>query len=101
MIADDSYEIKDPSHAKLIENYIPDDSTNPSEQFERCYLKVSYDHTISQNVTSMMNSSIINDEFGNFTMQKCDSWVYSKEHYNETLVTEVSIFLLIKFSIIN
>lgn len=95
---DDTYEIMDDSHEKLIRNYIPESSSSLAlsnrsnkenytyHQIENCYVKIFID----PNMKNSMNetSSIIN--YGtNFTLKKCDTWVYSKEHYNITIVTEV------------
>ncbi len=80
MLANDTYEIQSVEQKYLIETYIPLDSNN---EYDKCHLK-----------QFEKNSS-------NYSIVKCDSWVYSRQYYEETLVTKVLLISLINKNKIN
>jgi hypothetical protein len=69
----DTYESMGIWHDLEIKKYIPLENNN---QFKKCLIK-----TYSTNGE-------------NFTLQKCDSWVYSKKYFEATLNSEVFYFNL-------
>jgi hypothetical protein len=72
MLLNDTYEIKSKQQEDLIEKYIPLDKNS---KYDQCHIK-SYDTNFTSNFT-------------NYTIIKCNSWVYSKAYYDETIVTRV------------
>jgi len=76
IIANDSFEIIDEWHQSEINKYIPlakEKSIN--NPYEKCYIKI-------------FNSNDTLNANNNFTLEKCDSWVYSKKYFNSTLITD-------------
>ncbi|RMZ96378.1 organic cation transporter -like [Brachionus plicatilis] len=72
--ANDTYEIQNENHQSLIDKFIPFLSDKSFKGiYEGCTVK------------TFMNSSSSN----NFTINYCSEWVFSKEYFESTLVTEV------------
>lgn len=69
----DTYEIVDESHRELVDKYIPTSHTSVKSNYDSCNLK-EFD-----------NSSISD----NFTLVRCNEWVYSKEYFQDTLISDV------------
>lgn len=71
----DTYEIQGGYHQSLVDLYIP---LSTDKSFKGIYDKC--------NVKSFMNKT-------NFTVEQCNEWVYSKQYFQSTIITEVlSIF---------
>lgn len=72
----DTYEIQDNYHQSLIDMYIPISGDKSLKGiYEKCKIK-SYQNTSN-----------------NFTLNQCTEWVYSKQYFQSTLITEVCFFL--------
>lgn len=74
-LPNDTYEIYSEYQRKLVDFYIPF-KNNDSTKYDTCHIK-KYES----------NSANLN-----FTLVKCDKWVYSKKYFEETVSTKV-IFL--------
>lgn len=70
-LANDTYESMGEWHDSEILKYIPFEKDN---QFKKCLIKA---YTTNEN----------------FTLEKCDSWVYSKKYFEATLNSEVTFFI--------
>lgn len=71
----DTYEISGDYHSNLVQKYIPLSKENSlNEIYDNCHL-ISY-----ENVTEAGNVS---------KLVECDEWVYSKEFYERTIISEV------------
>jgi hypothetical protein len=77
-ILNETFEITDEGHHKLIDKYLIKISEN---QYDKCSIKY-FPANFSQNVT--------ND---NFIIRKCDDWLFSDQYYGKTIVTDVSMML--------
>ncbi|KAK3087370.1 hypothetical protein FSP39_005127 [Pinctada imbricata] len=76
ILSNDSYEIQSDGHQKLIDRYIPESKTDLTE-YEKCTsLTLQTNHSDSLNVTQKQSPS------------KCSSWVYDKETFSSTFVSE-------------
>ena len=69
-------------HEKLINKYIPASKDNFKSDFDKCHMR-KY-HKDENLVTEINDPRTIN-----FTLVKCNKWVYSKEYFEATLNTEV------------
>ncbi len=67
----DTYEIVDEHHLNLVKKYIPLSTSSIKEDYDNCNLK-SVNSSSNQNLT------------------KCSRWVFSKQYFEKTIVTEVS-----------
>jgi hypothetical protein len=67
-LANDTYEIWGNEHEILIEKYIP--LKSESNKYDKCNLKI-----YGSNETD-------------FALQKCDRYVYSRQYYDKTIITE-------------
>lgn len=72
----DTYEIHNEHHQGLVEKFIP---TLNDKSFKGIYEKC--------NIKLYLNNSS-----KNFTLSQCNEWVFSKEYFESTLVTEVKFF---------
>ena len=71
----DTFEIQNAEHQKLIDKFIPaPDKAGLANKYDQCKIK-----NFSSNI--------------NFTIVSCDKWVYSKEFFGDSMITEVSFLL--------
>lgn len=73
----DTYEIQNEYHKSLIDVYIPFKNSH-NNTYDSCNIK-NYDQ----------------NKINNFSLVKCDKWVYSKKYFDETIVTQVEISIFI------
>lgn len=74
---DDTFEIKSEYHKNLIDKFIPFLSNSSFMGiYEKCTVR----------------SYLDNKSLDNFTINQCNEWVFSKEYYENTLITEVVLF---------
>lgn len=74
-LANDTYEIQGDWHQALVNKYVPLDKLDAfKSKYDKCNL-YAYSDT------------------GNVTKQKCDAYVYSKQYFESTLITDVNISL--------
>ena len=69
----DTYKIQNEYHRELIEKFIPSPKDSSLGKYDQCKIK---------NYTS----------FENFTINSCGKWVYSREFFKDSMITEVSKF---------
>ena len=70
----DTYEIANDYHSELVNKYIPP----PKDKT----FKDDYDKCQYRDYNKPTNGE-------NFTLVKCDKWVYSKKYFQESIITEV------------
>ncbi|RNA15634.1 Organic cation transporter [Brachionus plicatilis] len=70
----DTYEIQSDYHQELIDTFIPESKNSFKEKYDTCNLRVF-------NKTDKANSSLT----------KCSEWVYSKEYFESTLMSDWNI----------
>ena len=75
MFPNDTYEITSSEQQDLVDKYIPLDK---DKHIDQCHLKV------------------FDGPNANFSLIKCDSWVYSRQYFEETLVTKVRTLIDLK-----
>lgn len=68
----DTYEIQNKYHEQIIDRYIPESKDSFKEKYDTCVLRVF-------NQTDKDNSSLV----------KCNEWVYSKQYFEKTLMSDV------------
>ncbi len=76
----DTYEIVDEHHLNLVKKYIPLSTSSIKEDYDNCNLK-SVNSSSNQNLT------------------KCSRWVFSKQYFEKTIVTEVSTETICKVNL--
>jgi OCT family organic cation transporter-like MFS transporter 4/5 len=72
-LANDTYEVWSDYHKEQIERYVPlskDTAASYTDIYDKCHIKV-YENSLA-----------------NFTLAKCDQYVYSKEYFKGTLMTD-------------
>ncbi len=65
----DTYEIQNDYHKEMIQKYIPPPKDEFLGDYDGCHLK------------------IIDNE--NVTLESCQSWVYSRKYFKETMISKV------------
>ncbi len=83
-LENDTYEIWGDYQQELVNMYIPL-NTDPkiNDKFDKCHVKSYFNDTL---VELLANSS-------NYTLTTCSEYVYSKQYYQNTLVTEVIFYV--------
>lgn len=69
----DTYEIIDSNQQQQVNKYIPLSGGSVRGKYDSCYLKSYEDQATSDN----------------FTLVKCTEWVFSKEYFESTIVSDV------------
>ena len=70
----DTYEIQNEQHKSLVNKFIPlDYNIMTSKNYDRCKIK-----------SFSLNSSEMN-----FTLDRCNEWVFSEKYFKKTIVTDV------------
>ena len=78
-MVNDTYEIWNEEHKKIIEKYIPpNEAGSIKEEYDTCHYRLYFNESIE----------ILSNKT-NFTLVKCHEWVYSKQYFESTLITEV------------
>lgn len=73
-LENDTYEIANEYHQELIDRYIPPPQDKSfKDKYDKCRIQLFNNESSSPN---------------NYTLVKCNEWVYSKQYYGETLFTE-------------
>jgi hypothetical protein len=71
-LANDTYEVWNGFHQEQIEMYVPlKKDASYKNMYDNCHIKVYSDNDLA-----------------NFTLAKCDEYVYSREYFKETLMTK-------------
>lgn len=81
---DDTFDVRDPGHQRLVEMTIPRDSIG---DYEKCSF---YSYKTNRTIF-MYNSSDLQENFTigvNATLQKCSEWVYEKSVFKETYTSK-------------
>lgn len=77
----DTYEIKSDYHRELIEKFIPlAKGKSIKDEYDKCNLKIFE--------TGFLNKTELSEQSNNFTLTKCNQWVYSKKYFDQTLITK-------------
>ena len=72
-LANDTYEISDEIHLKLVEKFIPPPKSKAfTADYDKCNIKV-----------------YAGNDSDSYTLEKCNKWVYSKKYFGETLGSKV------------
>jgi hypothetical protein len=72
-LTNDTYEIWGDFQKELVDKYIPLNDKSSKDPYDKCILKVFSNET-------------------DFSLQKCNEWVYSQKYFGQTLITKVFHF---------
>jgi hypothetical protein len=77
----DTFEIQNENHRLIVDKYIPLDMNLLSNKnnYDQCQIRTLFP----------------NEPENNLTVNKCNEWVFSREYFDHTIVTDVRIFLRI------
>ena len=83
----DTYESMGKWHDELIKKYIPPSKDSFKTTLDKCNLKIFLQ---DESLLPELESSLSYDSAqNNFTLIKCNQWVYSKKYFESTLNSEV------------
>lgn len=86
----DTYEIQNDHHQKLIDTFIPSSSKSLKTKYNQCELKIGPSITNSSDLFTEDYLNTITNQ--NYTLEKCNEWVYSKEYFESTIISDVIKF---------
>ena len=73
----DTFEIQNENHQLIVDKYIPLDMNLLSNMnYDQCQIRTLFP----------------NEPENNLTITKCNEWVFSREYFDHTIVTDVSYF---------
>lgn len=76
-LINDTFEIQNDQHANIVDRYIPfDKNLMTKNNYDRCQIRLLFS----------------NETGANLAISDCDEWVFSKEYFDHTIVTDVSIY---------
>merc|ERR1712127_819080 len=85
----DTYEIMSDQHMSLVQKYIPEpDHRDFAHLYDKCQIK---SYTAIAHETSPSSSPAADNGTSSFQLVKCNEWVYSREYFGRTLITDIVI----------